>query len=96
MNLYVGNLSRQTTEDEIQEAFAPFGRIQSITIVKEKFSGESRGFGFVDMPNTTEALAAIAGLAGQELHGRSLVVNEARSRNDNRRNSRDSGGRRSW
>jgi len=97
MNLYVGNLSRQATEDEIQQAFTPFGQVQSVTIVKEKFSGESRGFGFVEMPDRTEALAAIAGLAGQELRGRALVVNEARPRTDDRRSGgRDGGGRRSW
>jgi len=94
MNLYVGNLSHQATEDEIQQAFAQFGQVQSVTIVKEKFSGESRGFGFVEMSNQTEGLAAIAGLAGQELRGRALVVNEARPRNDDRRNGGRDGGRR--
>jgi RNA recognition motif-containing protein len=96
MNLYVGNLSHQTTEDDLQEAFAAFGRVASITIIKDKFSGEPRGFGFVEMPVQAEALAAIAGLAGKELRGRALNVNEARPRTDDRRGGSRGGGRRSW
>ena len=96
MNLYVGNLSHQTTEDDLQEAFTAFGQVASITIIKDKFSGEPRGFGFVEMPVQSEALAAIAGLAGKELRGRPLNINEARPRNDDRRvGSRGGGGRRS-
>jgi RNA recognition motif-containing protein len=94
MNLYVGNLSHQLTEDELQAAFAAFGRVQSVTIIRDKFSGEPRGFGFVEMPVQAEALAAIAGLAGKELQGRQLNVNEARPRTDDRRGgSGGSGGR---
>jgi RNA recognition motif-containing protein len=95
MNLYVGNLSHEATEDEVQQAFATFGHVQSVTIVKERFSGEPRGFGFVEMPNRTEALAAMSGLAGTELRGRSLTVNEARPRNDDRRGGPRGGGGRS-
>ena len=97
MNIYVGNLSHNATEEDVQEAFTSFGRVSSVTIIKDKFSGEPRGFGFVEMPVQSEALAAIAGLAGKELHGRSLNVNEARPRTDDRgRGSRSGGGRRSW
>jgi len=85
LNIYVGNLSHEATEEEVQQAFAQFGKVQSVTLIKDKFSGESRGFGFVEMPDQAEALAAIAGLAGQELLGRALNVNEARPRNDDRR-----------
>jgi RNA recognition motif-containing protein len=97
MNLYVGNLSHQATEDDLKEAFAAFGQVASITIMKDKFSGEPRGFGFVEMPIQAEALAAIGGLAGKELRGRQLNVNEARPRADDRRGgNRGGGGRRSW
>jgi RNA recognition motif-containing protein len=96
MNLYVGNLSHQATEDDLREAFAAFGQVASVTIIKDKFSGEPRGFGFVEMPAQAEALAAIGGLAGTELRGRPLNVNEARPRADDRRGGgRDGGGRRS-
>lgn len=102
LNLYVGNLSYQATEADLEKEFATFGQVQSITIVRDKFSGEPRGFGFVEMPNQSEALAAIAGLAGKELYGRTLTVNEARPRNTDRRRGggggggRNGGGRRSW
>lgn len=102
MNLYVGNLSFETNEDELQTAFVPFGQVESVTIIRDKFSGDSRGFGFVEMPNRAEALAAISGLAGKEVHGRSIMVNEARPRDDTHRRGernnggRSSGGRRSW
>jgi len=93
MNLYVGNLSFETTEEELQEAFAAFGQVRSVNIIKDKFSGEPRGFGFVEMGSNAEGLAAIAGLAGKELRGRALNVNEARPRED--RGGRGGGGRRS-
>jgi RNA recognition motif-containing protein len=93
MNLYVGNLSFETNEDELQSAFVPFGQVESVTIIRDRFSGESRGFGFVEMPNRTEAMAAISGLAGREIQGRAITVNEARPRDDaQRRGGRNSGG----
>jgi RNA recognition motif-containing protein len=96
MNLYVGNLSHQTTEDDLQEVFAAFGQVTSVTIIKDKFSGEPRGFGFVEMPVSAEALGAIGGLAGKEVRGRLLNVSEARPRSDDRRGgNRGGGGRRS-
>ncbi|MGB9593091.1 MAG: RNA recognition motif domain-containing protein [Anaerolineae bacterium] len=82
MNIYVGNLARETTEEELRQAFEAFGQVTSAAIIKDKYSGESRGFGFVEMPNTAEAQAAIAGLNGKELGGRTLNVNEARPRED--------------
>jgi RNA recognition motif-containing protein len=85
MNLYIGNLSQQTTEADVQQAFEAFGQVKSATIIKDKLSGVSRGFGFVEMPAQAEAEAAMAGLAGKELLGQSLVVNEAHARGDNRR-----------
>jgi RNA recognition motif-containing protein len=97
MNIYVGNLSREVTEDDLREAFSEFGEIVSVTIIKDKFSGESRGFGFVEMPAKAEAQAAIDGMNGKELKGRSLNVNEARPRSDSRRGGGGrGGGRRSW
>ncbi len=97
MNLYIGNLSHQATEADVQQAFAAFGQVTSATIIKDKFSGESRGFGFVEMPTKAEAEAAMAGLTGKELLGRSLIVNEAHARADDRRGGeRRGGGPRSW
>ena len=92
MNIYVGNLSRDTTDSDLQKAFETFGKVQSVTIVKDKFSGQSRGFGFVDMPNNEEARAAIDGLNGKELMGRALNVNEARPRPDHRGGGKRGGG----
>jgi RNA recognition motif-containing protein len=82
MNIYVGNLARQTTEEQLRAAFEPFGTVTSAAIIKDKFSGESRGFGFVEMPQKSEAIAAISGLNGQQLDGRPLTVNEARPRGE--------------
>ena len=80
MNLYVHNLSYKTTEDELRTAFEEFGQVTSCTIIKDKLTGESKGFGFVEMPNDNEARAAIAGLNGREIRGRKLNVSEARQR----------------
>ena len=80
MNIYVGNISRTATEQDLKEAFEAFGAVQSVAIIKDKFSGESRGFGFVEMPNKEEAVKAISGLTGKDLKGRSLKVNEAQPR----------------
>ena len=92
MNIYIGNLSREVTEEDLQHAFEGFGQVASVKIIKDQFSGESRGFGFLEMPNTAEAQAAISGLNGKELKGRALNVNEARPRSE----GRQGGGRRSW
>lgn len=90
--IYVGNLPRQTTDQELEAAFAPFGKIRSAAVVRDRFTGESRGFGFVEMDNDQEAAAAIAGLDQQELGGRTVTVNEARPKSDDRRRGGGGGG----
>jgi RNA recognition motif-containing protein len=82
MNIYVGNISRTATEQDLREAFEAYGAVSSAAIIKDKFSGESRGFGFVEMPNKEEADKAISSLNGKDLKGRNLTVNEARPRTD--------------
>ena len=78
MNIYVGNLSYSLSESELREAFAGFGEVSSVKVLMDRETGRSRGFGFVEMPNQSEAEAAIAQLNGKELGGRALRVNEAR------------------
>lgn len=80
MKLYVGNMSYDTTEDDLRLACETFGKVESVTIIKDKFSGQSKGFGFVEIPSSAEGQAAIEGLNGLELKGRGLNVNEARPR----------------
>jgi len=84
MNIYVGNLSREVTEEELREEFMAFGELKSVTIIKDKYSGQSRGFGFVEMPSKSEGQAAIDGLTGKTLKDRTLDVSEARPRSDSR------------
>jgi RNA recognition motif-containing protein len=84
MNIYVGNLSYEMTEEDLQKAFEGFGQIESVRIIKDKFSGQSKGFGFVEMPNNADAQSAISGLNDKELNGRTLKVNTARPRTENR------------
>ncbi len=96
MNIYVGNLSRDVTEAELREAFEAFGEVTTCNIITDKFSGESRGFGFVEMPTQAEAQAAMDELNGKEMKGRELNVNEARPRTERRRGGgggRGGGGR---
>lgn len=81
-NIYVGNLSSDVSEEDLRQAFEAFGQIATVTIIKDKFSGESRGFGFVEMPSKNEAQSAIDGLNGKDLKGQSLKVNEARPRSE--------------
>jgi RNA recognition motif-containing protein len=92
MNIYVGNLSYEVTEEDLQLAFESFGQVESATIIKDKYSGESKGFGFVEMPSKAEAQSAIDGLNGKELKGRALNVNEARPRTESRRGRGERGG----
>lgn len=80
MNIYVGNLSFEVTDEDLRGAFESFGRVESAKIIKDKYSGQSRGFGFVEMPSADEAKSAISGMNGKELKGRALNVNEARPR----------------
>jgi len=87
VNIYVGNLSRDTNEDDLRQAFEAFGEVSSANVIKDRFSGESRGFGFVEMPSSEQAAAALEGLNGNDVKGRNITVNEARPRAD-----RSSGG----
>jgi len=82
MNIYVGNLSREVTEGDLRQAFEAFGQVASATIIKDKFSGESRGFAFVEMPSQDEAQTAITEMNGKDLKGRAINVNEARPRTE--------------
>ncbi len=85
MNIYVGNLAADVTEKELTEAFAAFGQVKSVQLMRELFSGASKGFGFVEMPGKSHSLAAIAGLNGKELKGQPIRVNEARPQMGGRR-----------
>ncbi|MBK5107459.1 MAG: RNA-binding protein [Anaerolineales bacterium] len=78
MNIYVGNLSWQTTEEGLQIAFGEFGEVSSVTIIKDRYTGQSRGFGFVEMPNDAEGQAAISAMSGKDLDGRPLKVDQAK------------------
>jgi len=80
MNIYVGNLSFNLTEDDLRTAFSAYGTVEKAAIITDKMSGQSRGFGFVEMPNKEEAVKAIEGLNGKDLKGRNLKVNEAQPR----------------
>ncbi len=92
MNIYIGNLSQQVNEDDLREAFEAFGNVQSVNIIKDKFSGVSKGFGFVEIEAKAEAQAAIQELNGRDLKGKNIIVNEARPKSDNRRK----GGSKRW
>ena len=89
MNIFIGSLSREATEDDLKQAFEAFGKVDTVAIIKDKVSGESKGFGFVEMPVLAEAQAAVTGLNGKELKGRAITVNEAKPRTENKK----SGGR---
>jgi RNA recognition motif-containing protein len=84
MNIYVGNLSYGMSEDELRDAFGAYGEVSSVKILMDRETGRSRGFGFVEMPNKSEAEAAIAQLNGKDLGGRALRINEARPREQRR------------
>ena len=96
MNIYAGNLSFKVTEEDLRQAFESYGQVASVTIVNDKYSGQSRGFGFVEMPAKAEATAAINGLNRKELKGRDLNVNEARPRSDSRGGKGGRGGGRRY
>jgi RNA recognition motif-containing protein len=85
MNIYVGNLNFKLSEDDLKGIFEEFGAVSSVKIITDKYSGRSKGFGFVEMENDEEAKAAIDGLNGKEVDTRVIVVNEARPRKDNNR-----------
>jgi RNA recognition motif-containing protein len=92
MRIYVGNLSYDTTEDELKKDFATFGEVVSVSVVTDRYSGRSKGFAFVEMTNKAEADAAIAGLNGKAVKERTLVVNEARPRTEGGSGGGRSGG----
>lgn len=92
MNMYVGNLSREVTEDELRQAFEAHGQVTSVNVIKDRYSGESRGFGFVEMATKSEAQAAITGLNGTSLGERTLSVSEARPRTEGGGGRRPFGG----
>jgi len=85
MNIYVGNLALNVTEGDLQQLFEAFGNVESVKIIKDRYSGESRGFGFVEMPAGAEAQSAIKGLSGKELKGQSIKVSEARPQRNRER-----------
>lgn len=87
MKLYLGNLPYEVTEDDLRTALEQFGQVDSVTIITDKHSGRSKGFGFAEMASRTEGQAAIEGLNGKELKGRALNVNEARPPSQSRRSS---------
>ena len=82
MRIYVGNLSYESTEDDLQEAFSAHGQVESVTIIRDRDTGRSKGFAFVEMPSSDEAQASINEMNGKEVQGRALTVNEARPRQE--------------
>jgi RNA recognition motif-containing protein len=90
MNIYVGNLAYSVTEDDLRTAFSEFGAVTRATVITDKFSGQSKGFGFVEMANSSEAEAAIRGLNDKPLNGRNIKVNQAKPREE--RPARSGGG----
>jgi len=92
MNIYVGSLSYDMNEEELKRAFEAFGQVESVNIINDKFTGKSKGFGFVEMPVEAEGEAAIDGLNGKELKGRTLSVNKARPRTEGTGDRRGGGG----
>jgi RNA recognition motif-containing protein len=83
MKLYVGNLDREVTNEDLKEAFSKYGELGEVMVIKDRSNNVSKGFGFVEMPNKAEAEAAIAGLKGTALKGRNMDVNEARPKTEN-------------
>lgn len=95
MNIYVGNMSYDTSENDLTNAFSAYGEVDTARIIMDRDTGRSKGFGFVEMPNKDEGLAAIEALNGKDMSGRTITVNEARPkepRNDNRRGGGGGGG----
>lgn len=96
MNIYVGNLSYDITEEDLKQAFSAFGQVESVRIIKDTYDGRSKGFGFVEMAASAEANSAIEGLNGKEMKGRAVKVNEAQSRSGNRGGGPKRGGGRRY
>lgn len=93
MNIFVGNLSKEVTDDDLQALFSEYGTVRSVKVIRDLFSGESKGFGFVEMPGQAEAQKAMTELNTKDLKGKKITVNEARPRTDNRRRGGGGGGR---
>ncbi len=93
MNIYCGNLAYSVTEDELRTAFGQFGEVSSVNVITDKFSGQSKGFGFVEMPDNSEADAAIKALNDTALGGRNMRVNQAKPREARPQRSGGGGGR---
>ncbi len=93
MNIYIGNLSQQVKEEDLQSLFSEFGQVSSVKVIRDMFTGESRGFAFVEMRDKVAAQKAIESLNTKEVKGKKITVNEARPKTDDRR--RGSGGNRS-
>lgn len=96
MNIYVGNLAYSVTEDDLRTAFSEFGSVTRATVITDKFSGQSKGFGFVEMANSSEAEAAIRGLNDKPLNGRNIKVNQAKPREERPARSGGGGGGGRW
>ena len=92
MNIYVGNLSYEVNERDLKEAFTAYGQVETVKIILDNYTGRSKGFGFVEMPNNSEAQSAIEALNDKEFKGRALKVNTARPRTENRRGRGGYGG----
>lgn len=92
MKIYLGNLSYQVTEEDLRLALEQFGKVESVTLIKDKQTGQSKGFGFAEMASKAEGQAAIEGLNGKDLKGRALNVNEARPRTEGQGNRGSYGG----
>jgi len=91
MNIYIGNLSYDTTEDELRQAFEEYGEVSTVNVISDKYTGKPRGFAFVEMSGKDEASAAIEGLNGRELNGREMNVNEAKPRTNSGGGNRGGG-----
>jgi RNA recognition motif-containing protein len=92
MNIYIGNLSQEVTDDDLRQAFESLGNITSAKVIRDRFSGESRGFGFIEMPDKQEAMAAMESLNGSDLKGKKIMISEAKPRADKRRGGSGGGG----
>lgn len=96
MNMYIGNLSHDVTDSDLREAFETYGEVSSAKVIKDNYSGMSRGFGFVEMPNNSEVDRAMKALNGEDLKGKALKVSEARPKSEKRKHRGNRGWGGSW
>jgi cold-inducible RNA-binding protein len=96
MNIYVGNLSQEVKEEDLRRAFEEFAKVESVNMIKDKFTGVSKGFGFIEIEAKSDAQTAMKKLDGSELKGTRIIVNEARPKSDKRKNRGKPGGGRLW